>query len=181
MSCDILCSFLKGNLDIIRLFHASFDQLVWHAISTQRSSASVPVELGCRLSLDKVWYCQILSLCYAWILIASTRPCWAIKPQQKAILILTCTLVGKRISHWNIIEGDKNCWKCCRVSNKINYESRLHLFHLMCCSQRHYHHSALLAILGKEIGKPRKEIGNLNGFEYHLVWAKLKLLLAVLF
>jgi hypothetical protein len=37
----------------------------------------------------------------------------------------------------------------------------------MCYSWWHYCHSALLAILlRKKIGKHRKEIGNLNGFEY---------------
>ncbi len=54
VSCDIFGFFLKEDLDSIRLFHAFFDQLVWHAIGTQRSPASVPVELGCLLSLDKI-------------------------------------------------------------------------------------------------------------------------------
>ncbi len=53
MSCDTLGSSLEGDLDSIRLFHVFFDQIVWHAIGTQRSSARVPVELGCLLSLDK--------------------------------------------------------------------------------------------------------------------------------
>jgi hypothetical protein len=36
----------------------------------------------------------------------------------------------------------------------------------MCCSWWHFCYPSLLAILRKKIGKPRKEIGNLNGFEY---------------
>jgi hypothetical protein len=36
----------------------------------------------------------------------------------------------------------------------------------MCRSWRHYCHSALLAILRKKIGEPKKEIRKLNGFEY---------------
>ncbi len=54
MSCDFFHSFLEGYLDLIRLFQAFFDQLVWRAIGTQRSPASVPVELGCMLSLDQI-------------------------------------------------------------------------------------------------------------------------------
>jgi hypothetical protein len=36
----------------------------------------------------------------------------------------------------------------------------------MCCSWWHFCYPSLLAILRKKIGKPRKEIGDLNGFEY---------------
>jgi hypothetical protein len=54
MSCDILGPFLKGDLDWISLFHAFFDQLVWHAIGTQRSLGSVLVKLGCLLCLNKI-------------------------------------------------------------------------------------------------------------------------------
>jgi hypothetical protein len=54
VSHDFLGSFLEGDLDLIRLFQAFFDQLVWSAISTQRSPASVPVEVGCLLSLDQI-------------------------------------------------------------------------------------------------------------------------------
>ncbi len=32
VSCDVLRSFFKGDLDSIRPFQAFFDQLVWHAI-----------------------------------------------------------------------------------------------------------------------------------------------------
>jgi hypothetical protein len=51
--CPVI-SFVPFSIDSIRLFHAFFDQLVWHAVGTQRSPANVPVELGCCLSLDKV-------------------------------------------------------------------------------------------------------------------------------
>ncbi len=54
MSCDVLISFLKGNLDAIRLLQAFFDQIVWHAIGTQRHPASVPVKLGCVLCLNQI-------------------------------------------------------------------------------------------------------------------------------
>ncbi len=32
VSCNLLSSFLKGNLDLIRLFQAFFDQIVWYTI-----------------------------------------------------------------------------------------------------------------------------------------------------
>jgi hypothetical protein len=79
MSCDYLGSFLKGYLDMIRLFQAFFDQLVLHAIGTQRSPASVPVELGCLLCLNQIGHCHNL-----WLVSCvgldpvSTRPCWDI-------------------------------------------------------------------------------------------------------
>jgi hypothetical protein len=37
---------------------------------------------------------------------------------------------------------------------------------LICCSQWHFCYHSLLAILRTKIDKPKKEIGNLNGFEY---------------
>jgi hypothetical protein len=36
----------------------------------------------------------------------------------------------------------------------------------MCCLGGIYHHRSLSAILRKKIGKPKEEIGNLNGFEF---------------
>jgi hypothetical protein len=54
VSCNDLGSFLEGDFDMIRLFHAFFDQLVWHAIGTKGSPASVSVKLGCLLSLNKI-------------------------------------------------------------------------------------------------------------------------------
>jgi hypothetical protein len=62
VSRDFLGSFLEEDLDSIRVFQAFFDQLVWHAIGTQRSPASVPVKLGCLLSLDKIRHCHNLGL-----------------------------------------------------------------------------------------------------------------------
>ncbi len=58
-------------LDTSRLFHAFFNKLVRHAISTKRSPASVPIELGCLLSLDEILHCQNLGCLHAWVLIAS--------------------------------------------------------------------------------------------------------------
>jgi hypothetical protein len=42
------------NLDMIGLFQAFFDQIVWHAISAQRCPASTPIELGHILCLDLI-------------------------------------------------------------------------------------------------------------------------------
>jgi hypothetical protein len=54
VTCNLLSSFLEGNLDTIKLFQAFFDQIVWHAISIQRHPASIPVELGPILHLDQI-------------------------------------------------------------------------------------------------------------------------------
>jgi hypothetical protein len=62
MTCDLLSSFLEENLDLIRLFQAFFDQIVWHTIVTQRCPASVPVELGRILYLDQILHCHDLDL-----------------------------------------------------------------------------------------------------------------------
>jgi hypothetical protein len=54
VSCDFLSSFLKQNLDTIRLFQAFFNQIDWHAIGTKRRPASVPVKLGCILPPNQI-------------------------------------------------------------------------------------------------------------------------------
>jgi hypothetical protein len=50
----ISLAFSQNNLDTNGLFQAFFDQIVWHAISTQRCPGSIPVELGCILCLDQI-------------------------------------------------------------------------------------------------------------------------------
>jgi hypothetical protein len=54
MICNFLSSFLEGNLITIGPFQAFFDQIVWHAIGTQRRPASVSVKLGCVLCLNQI-------------------------------------------------------------------------------------------------------------------------------
>ncbi len=56
MTCNLLCFFLEGYLDSIRLFQALFDKIVWCAIGPQRHPMSIPVkvELGRILCLDKI-------------------------------------------------------------------------------------------------------------------------------
>ncbi len=54
VTCNLLSSFLERDLDMIGLFQAFFDQIVWHAIGTQRHPASIPVELGRILCLDQI-------------------------------------------------------------------------------------------------------------------------------
>ncbi len=54
MICNLLCSFLEGNLHTIGPFQAFFDQIVWRAIGTQRHPASIPVEMGRILRLDQI-------------------------------------------------------------------------------------------------------------------------------
>jgi hypothetical protein len=54
MACNLLSSFLEDNYDAIWLFQAFFDQIVWHAIGTQRRPSNIPVKLGHILQLDKI-------------------------------------------------------------------------------------------------------------------------------
>jgi hypothetical protein len=54
MTGNLLDSFLEGDLDSIGLFLTLLDQIVWHAIGTQRRQASKPVKLGHILRLDKI-------------------------------------------------------------------------------------------------------------------------------
>ncbi len=70
VSCNILCSFLKSDFDMMRLFHAFFDPFVWQAICTQRSLANVPVKLGCLLSLNEIQHHQDLGCLHVWVFIA---------------------------------------------------------------------------------------------------------------
>ncbi len=82
VSYEFLSSFLKGNLDMIDLLQAFFDQIVCHAISTQRCPAIVPVKLGCVLCLDEIWHCHNLGLSWLGSCMGldriSTCPCWDI-------------------------------------------------------------------------------------------------------
>jgi hypothetical protein len=79
---------------------------------------------------------------------------------------MTYAPVDERIGHWNIVE--KQYIRVEYVVVKItkllfvSYNSICS----MCCGWWHFCYHSLLAFLRKEIGKPRKEIGNLNGFEY---------------
>jgi hypothetical protein len=54
MAYNLLSSFLVGDLGLTRLFQTFFNQIVWHAISTQRCPVSIPVKLGSILGLDKI-------------------------------------------------------------------------------------------------------------------------------
>jgi hypothetical protein len=54
MTYNLLSSFVEGNLDMIGLFQAFFDRIVWRAIGTQRCPLSIPVELGHILHLDQI-------------------------------------------------------------------------------------------------------------------------------
>ncbi len=65
VTCNLLSSFLEGYLDMIGLFQAFFDYIVWHAIGTQRCPASIPVKLGRVLCLDKIWHRHDLHL--SWL------------------------------------------------------------------------------------------------------------------
>ncbi len=86
MTCNFLSYFNKGHLDMIGLFQAFIDQIVWHAIGTQRHPASIPVELGHILRLDQIWHCHNLGM--SWLVscmdlsCVSTRP-RGISPQQR--------------------------------------------------------------------------------------------------
>jgi hypothetical protein len=64
MTCNLLSSFLEGNLNTIRLFLAFFSLIVLHAINTQR-------HVFCALiRSDIVTTLICLSLDHAWIFIA---------------------------------------------------------------------------------------------------------------
>ncbi len=81
-TCNFLSSFLKGNLDMIGLFQAFFDQIVWHAIGIQRHPASVQVKLAYILHLNWIRHGHNLGL--SWLVSrvdlnpVSTRSCWDI-------------------------------------------------------------------------------------------------------
>ncbi len=89
MTCNLLSSFLKGNLDTIGLFQAIFDQIVWHAIGTQRHPASIPVELGGILRLDQIQHCHNLDLSWLGLYVGldcmSTKLCWDINLSEQLL------------------------------------------------------------------------------------------------
>ena len=121
VSCNILYSFLEGDFDTVRLFHAFFDQLVWHAIGTQRSPVSVPVKLGCLLIHDEIWHCQYLSCLHTWVLIESLLDHSGISTSANGYY--NSDRCSSRWADWSleyIVEAIKKSWVCCRENNKVN-------------------------------------------------------------
>ncbi len=55
---------------------------------------------------------------------------------------------------------------CCCENNKVKSIVCYNSIYFMCCCGGIFCHRSLSAILRKKIGKPKEEIGNLNGFEY---------------
>ncbi len=66
---DLFKSFLKGNLDTIRLFQAFFDQIVWLAIGTQIQQVyQLTWGVFCALiRSDNVKILACLDLFHVWI------------------------------------------------------------------------------------------------------------------
>jgi hypothetical protein len=72
MTCNLLSSFLGGDLDSTGLFQTLFGQIVWYAIGTQRHSVSIPLKMGHVLRLDRSGFVAIfthLDFDHTWVLI----------------------------------------------------------------------------------------------------------------
>ncbi len=95
MTCNLLSSFLKGNLDTIELFQAFFDQIVWHAVGTQRRP-------GALIRSDIVMILACLDLSHVWNLAVYLLDHVGVSPQQRTILIVTDVPVDERIGLWNV-------------------------------------------------------------------------------
>jgi hypothetical protein len=68
--------------------------------------------------------------------------------------------VKEQIGGWNILKSDTEVVMLRQNNKVIYYELRFCLVDVRFC------HRSLSAILRRKIGKPKEEIGNLNGFEY---------------
>jgi hypothetical protein len=72
----------------------------------------------------------------------------------------------ERIGCWNMVKKryEEVEYVAVKITKLVNYELQFYLFDVL--SRWHICHCSLSAILRKKIGRPKEEIGNLNGFEY---------------
>ncbi len=78
VACNLLGSFLEGNLDTIGLFQTLFNQIVWCAIGTQRHPKSNRLNWSVFCTLirsDIVRIFTCLDLDHMWVLIAYLLDC----------------------------------------------------------------------------------------------------------
>jgi hypothetical protein len=86
--------------------------------------------------------------------------------QQKAIIIVTDAPVDEWVGHWNTAKKQYEVVEYVAVKIAKLLIMSDNSICLMCCLGGIFCHCSLSAILRKKIGKPKKEIGSLNGFEY---------------
>jgi hypothetical protein len=116
-----------------------------------------------------------LTLSQSWLVLACiTGGSWSriyltvlgYQPQRRAIILVNNTPVDGWIGHWNVVKKQYEGVEYIAVKQWSDYLWVTILSVQCAVIGGIFCHCSLLAILRRKIGKPRKEIRNLNGFEY---------------
>jgi hypothetical protein len=109
VSGNLFSSFLEGNLDTIRLFQASFDQMSGVPLAPKDIQRVYKLnwDVFCAfIRSDIVTILACLDLSPVWILVTYLLDHAGILPQQRTVIIVTNAPVYERIEGWNVLKGN---------------------------------------------------------------------------